>query len=118
MSVGGWGRVGQSRSEGLEPRERVPLWDSRSQVPLRGTPMRAGLEAARVSITLSISVNKFDLYQSRTDSCYLKGSSTTVILKDLFIATLGIEPNLTDHETVVRPLHYFALKNSLLLLLF
>ena len=26
-----------------------------------------------------------DLYQSRTDSGYLKGSSTTVILKDLLL---------------------------------
>lgn len=26
----------------------------------------------------------------------------------LFLAKLGIEPKLTDHETIVPPLHYFA----------
>jgi hypothetical protein len=29
--------------------------------------------------------------------------------KNTFIAKLGIEPNLTDHETIVLPLHYLAL---------
>lgn len=33
----------------------------------------------------------FDLYQNRTDSRYLKGSSTTVILKDLFFVLKVLE---------------------------
>ena len=55
------------------------------------------------------------LYQNRTDTNYVKGSCTTIILKDLkqlFLykdrATLGIEPVLADNETAVLPLHYIA----------
>jgi hypothetical protein len=50
----------------------------------------------------------------------VKGSRTTIILKDLNInilifyfynknrAALGIEPVLADNETAVLPLHYIA----------
>ena len=57
------------------------------------------------------------LYQNRTDTNYVKGSCTTIILKDLKTiklfkiknrATLGIEPVLADNETAVLPLHYIA----------
>ena len=46
----------------------------------------------------------FSLYQIRTDTCCVKGSCTTIILKNLNckIATQGIEPHPSAHEADVR----------------